>query len=61
MEVRQRQLKYSKMLKDVDKLQYPQGLRWTKQRKEVYRVLWEAAQPLSAVQIYHLAAQAECK
>ncbi len=37
-----------------DTLQYPQGLKWTKQRKSVYRVLWEAAEPLSAVQIYNL-------
>lgn len=43
---------------DVDNLQYPQGLKWTKQRKSVYRALWEAAEPLSAVQIYNLAAQA---
>lgn len=31
---------------------YPQGLKWTKQRKIVYKVLWETAQPLSAIQIY---------
>lgn len=37
-----------------DTLQYPQGLKWTRQRKSVYRVLWEAAEPLSAVQIYNL-------
>lgn len=38
----------------VDNPQYPQGLKWTKQRKCVYKVLWEAAEPLSAVQIYNL-------
>lgn len=38
----------------VDNLQYPQGLKWTKQRKSVYKVLWEASEPLSAVQIYNL-------
>ena len=32
---------------------YPQGLKWTKQRKDVYDVLWEATEPLSAVQIYN--------
>ncbi len=33
-------------------LQYPQGIKWTKQRKDVYEVLWQAKEPLSAVQIY---------
>lgn len=33
---------------------YPQGMKWTKQRKGVYRVLWEAQEPLSAIQIYNL-------
>lgn len=33
---------------------YPQGIKWTKQRKNVYTVLREAAEPLTAVQIYHL-------
>ena len=33
-------------------LSYPQGLKWTKQRKSVYRALWETAEPLSAGQIY---------
>ena len=42
----------------VDDLQFPQGLKWTKQRKSVYKVLWEAAEPLNAVQIYNLASQA---
>lgn len=32
---------------------YPEGLKWTKQRKDVYRVLWEAEEPLSAIQIYN--------
>ncbi len=36
-------------------LQYPVGLRWTRQRKNVYHVLREAEGPLTAVQIYHLA------
>ena len=34
---------------------FPQGIKWTRQRKNVYTVLKEAAEPLSAVQIYHLA------
>ena len=32
---------------------YPEGLKWTKQRKAVYRVLWEAESPLTAIQIYN--------
>ncbi len=34
-------------------VQYPQGIKWTKQRKHVYEVLWQATEPLSAVQIYN--------
>ena len=34
-------------------LQYPQGIKWTRQRKAVYEVLRRAEVPLSAVQIYH--------
>lgn len=40
---------------DAGALQYPVGLRWTRQRKNVYKVLQEAKEPLTAVQIYHLA------
>ncbi len=40
---------------DNTEIEYPQGLKWTKQRKCVYKVLWEATEPLNAVQIYHLA------
>lgn len=36
------------------KLQYPAGIKWTKQRKCVYQVLANAAEPLSARQIYML-------
>lgn len=32
---------------------YPQGLKWTKQRKDVYDVLRQATEPMSAVQIYN--------
>lgn len=32
---------------------YPQGMKWTKQRKDVYDVLLDANEPLSAVQIYN--------
>lgn len=32
---------------------YPEGLKWTRQRKDVYYVLSEATEPLSAVQIYN--------
>lgn len=42
-------------MKEKKTIEYPQGIKWTKQRKNVYAVLQEAAEPLSAVQIYHLA------
>ena len=32
---------------------YPQGIKWTRQRKDVYEVLRHATEPLSAVQIYN--------
>lgn len=38
-------------------IEYPQGLKWTKQRKSVYKVLWETSEPLNAIQIYNLAAR----
>ncbi len=31
---------------------YPKGIKWTKQRKDVYHVLAESKEPLSATQIY---------
>lgn len=31
---------------------YPEGIKWTRQRKSVYEVLKAAEEPLSAVQIY---------
>lgn len=38
-------------------MEYPQGIKWTRQRKCVYEILMEATAPLSAHQIYHLAVQ----
>lgn len=38
---------------DGQNIVYPQGLKWTKQRKHVYEVLLAASEPLSAVQIYN--------
>ena len=35
-----------------DKLQYPRGIKWTKQRKCVYDILNRATEPVSAVEIY---------
>ena len=32
---------------------YPSGIKWTKQRKDVYRILLEAEEPLSAQEIYN--------
>lgn len=36
----------------MEKMEYPVGIKWTRQRKDVYQVLWESAEPLSAAQIY---------
>lgn len=33
--------------------EYPQGIKWTRQRKDVYEVLMQAAEPMSAIQIYN--------
>lgn len=38
-------------------MEYPQGLKWTKQRKSIYKILFEATEPLNAIQIYGLAAR----
>lgn len=40
-------------LMQEEKTAYPKGIKWTKQRKEVYHVLQKATEPLSAVQIYN--------
>ena len=32
---------------------YPSGIKWTKQRKDVYHILLEADEPLSAQEIYN--------
>lgn len=40
---------------NIDVVKYPEGLKWTKQRKCVYRVLNTAQEPLNAIQIYNLA------
>ena len=32
---------------------YPSGIKWTKQRKDVYHILFDAAEPLSAQEIYN--------
>lgn len=37
----------------MQKASYPQGIKWTRQRKCVYQVLNEANEPLSAIQIYN--------
>lgn len=36
---------------------YPEGMKWTRQRKAVYRVLFEASEPMSAAHIYNLVEQ----
>lgn len=44
-----------KDLEESKNPEYPTGIKWTKQRKAVYKVLRESVEPLNAVQIYHLA------
>ena len=44
---------------ESEEKQYPQGIKWTRQRKHVYEVLWQATEPLSAVQIYNRADSSE--
>ena len=39
------------MEKDTN-IQYPSGIKWTKQRKDVYNILLNANEPLSVLQIY---------
>lgn len=36
---------------------YPEGLKWTKQRKAVYQILRTSEEPLSAIRIYNLVEQ----
>lgn len=38
-------------------MEYPKGIKWTRQRKCVYQILLDAHEPLSAHQIYHQALQ----
>ena len=40
------------MSKQSEQIHYPQGMKWTKQRKCVYDVLKQAQEPLNAHQIY---------
>lgn len=43
----------------MQSISYPQGIKWTKQRKDVYEVLHSAKEPLSAVQIYQQLAKSD--
>ena len=40
-------------------INYPKGMKWTKQRKALYQILYEATEPLSALQLYALVQQKE--
>lgn len=42
-----------------EKIVYPAGIKWTRQRKAVYRVLLEATAPMSAAEIYRRVEQGE--
>lgn len=44
---------------ETEECVYPQGMKWTKQRKSVYEVLLHATEPLSAVQIYNRVEKAD--
>lgn len=39
---------------DKDTISWPDGIKKTKQREDVFRILSEAAEPLSAIEIYNL-------
>lgn len=45
--------RYGAGMEKQERKQYPQGIKWTKQRRDVYEVLAGAKEPLSAAQIYH--------
>lgn len=36
----------------MERQEYPAGIKWTRQRRDVYQILLETAEPLSAAQIY---------
>lgn len=38
---------------------YPPGMKWTRQRKTVYDILWETTEPISAQTIYNRTLQYE--
>ena len=45
--------------KDVrhSEIHFPEGIKWTRQRKAVYEVLWEEKEPLTPVKLYNLVEQ----
>ncbi len=44
---------------DASRVQYPAGIKWTRQRKCVYGILYRSMEPLSAIQIYQQVLQTE--
>lgn len=54
MDNRKRKAVQTAAYADGGEPEYPQGLKWTRQRKSVYKVLWNSVEPLSVAQIYHL-------
>ncbi len=42
----------------MERAEYPADIKWTRQRRDVYRILLAAAEPLSAAQIYKRLEQA---
>ena len=43
------------MCKEKEQIEYPAGIKWTKQRKDVYEVILQAHEPLSALKTFYLA------
>ena len=54
MPIREETVEFKQESENMQERDYPQGIKWTRQRKDVYDVLLQATEPLSAVQIYNL-------
>lgn len=46
-------MKKEETRKKSEEILYPAGIKWTRQRKEVYQILREEGHPLSALEIYN--------
>lgn len=41
------------MCKEKSQIEYPVGIKWTRQRKDVFEIILQAHEPLSALEIYN--------